>query len=36
VLTHGEDRARKTLSAEIRKRLGTAAAMPRMGEVIEL
>jgi metallo-beta-lactamase family protein len=36
VLTHGEDRARKALSAEIRKRFGTATAMPRIGEVIEL
>jgi metallo-beta-lactamase family protein len=36
VLTHGEDRARKALSAEIRKRFGMTTEMPRMGEVIEL
>jgi metallo-beta-lactamase family protein len=36
VITHGEDRARKALSSEIRKRFGLTTSMPRMGEVVEL
>ena len=36
VLTHGEDRARRTLSAEIRKRFGASSHLPRMGEAITL
>jgi metallo-beta-lactamase family protein len=36
ILTHGEDKARRTLSAEIRKRFGVSSCLPRMGEVIQL
>jgi len=36
VLTHGEDKARRTLSAEIRKRFGASSYLPRMGESITL
>ena len=36
ILTHGEDKARRTLSAEIRKRFGLPSYLPRMGEVIQL
>ena len=36
VLTHGEDKARRTLSAEIRKRFGLSSYLPRMGEAITL
>ena len=36
ILTHGEDKARRTLSSEIRKRFGLSSYLPRMGEVIQL
>ena len=36
ILTHGEDRARRTLSAEIRKRFGISSYLPRLSEVIPL
>jgi metallo-beta-lactamase family protein len=36
VLTHGEDKARRTLSAEIRKRFNISSYLPRMGEAIRL
>ena len=36
ILTHGEDKARRTLSAEIRKRFGLSSYLPKMGEVIQL
>jgi metallo-beta-lactamase family protein len=36
VLTHGEDKPRRTLSAEIRKRFGISSYLPRMNEVIRL
>jgi metallo-beta-lactamase family protein len=36
VLTHGEDVPRQTLAKLIRKQFGLKAALPRMGEVIEL
>jgi len=36
ILTHGEDKARRTLSAEIRKRFGVSSYLPRMGEVIQI
>ena len=36
VLTHGEDKGRRALSAEIRKRFGSSSYLPRMGEVISL
>ena len=36
ILTHGEDKARRSLSAEIRKRFGLSSHLPRMGEVIQL
>jgi len=34
ILTHGEDKARQALSAEIRKRFKISSTLPRMGEVI--
>ena len=36
VLTHGEDVPRQTLAGVIEKQFGLKAALPRMGEVIEL
>jgi metallo-beta-lactamase family protein len=36
VITHGEDRARQTLSQLIQKRHGIRAALPELGEVIEV
>jgi metallo-beta-lactamase family protein len=36
VLTHGEDKSRKILSSEIRKRYGLATSMPDMSEVVKL
>jgi metallo-beta-lactamase family protein len=36
VLTHGEDKSRKALSAEIRRRYELATSLPSMGDVIEI
>ena len=36
ILTHVEDKARRTLSSEIRKRFGLSSYLPRMGEAIHL
>src|SRR3974390_3027289 len=36
ILTHGEDKARRVLSAEIKKRFGLSSSLPRMGEVVSL
>ena len=36
ILTHGEEKARRTLSAEIRKRFGVSSYLPRLGEIIPL
>jgi metallo-beta-lactamase family protein len=36
ILTHGEDKARRALSAELRKRFSTSSYLPRMGEIIAL
>jgi metallo-beta-lactamase family protein len=36
ILTHGEDKARRALSAAIRKRFDTSSYLPRMGEAIAL
>ena len=36
IITHGEDRARKALAQSIRKRHGIRAALPELGEVIEI
>ena len=33
VLTHGEDKARRALSAEIRKRFEVSSYLPRRGEI---
>jgi len=36
ILTHGEDKARRALSAAIRKGFDTSSYLPRMGEAIAL